>query len=773
MRTSPWRRPVLVLAVCLTAACNRDPAEQARTLVETGNKYFQNGKYKEANIIYRRATQHDARNADAYYGIGLTAERLGRIRQALSGYRRAVELDPANEDAYARLADLCLAIYLRDPARFESVLTVLQEATERVEAFRPNAFPVIRAKGLVALFQREPDLDQALAYLIQAAELKPDDGRTALALAQCLSKLGRESEALETAWAYLEEHPDFSQLYDFLYVTYAKKEEYDRALEVLQKKIARFPKNVLYRLQLARHYFLVRQPEKMEAVLGELRAGAKEFPGVYRAVGDFYVRIRAFDQALEAYRQGLEADPSRETPLKIRMVEVLSLQGRYDEAYKTVQEVLQKDPENSSARALRGALRLRAGGEQELTAAVTDFEAALVRMPYNAVLRYNLAEAHRALGDFDRAEVEYRAAIEERPDYLAPRYRLAGLYAGRGEYAKAIAEAEKILEHAPGNLNAQLIRADAWMRMGETTQARKALEELLRQHPGDIDVLNLLASLDLAENKLRDAERRFRQVYETPGGELRGLGGLVNVYLQQRRPKAALALLQKEAQKHPENSALKLLLAFTLNLTGQYDKAIELTKEVLKVRPNNGEAYRLLGGVYYSKGDLSAAEGYFKRAAELRPRDPVPPLFLGMTAERMGAMQRAIEYYRKTIDLSPNNAIALNNLAYVLAETSADLDEALALVRRARALLPDEPNIADTLAYVYLKQNLIDAAIGLLEDVVAKHPEVVLWRYHLALALHRKGLNEKARQHLETALKNQPTAEELYKIRELLGKIGS
>ena len=761
---------VLTLAA---ASCSPDPAQRARTLVSAGDKYLESGKLKEANIMYRRAIQEDARNAAAYYGLGRSAQGLGRIRQALNGYRRAVELDPSNEDAYARLADLCLAIYLRDPARFETVLKVLQDATERVETAHPDSFAVLRAKGLLAMFQKEPDYEAALELLNQARELKPGDGRTVLAIADCLVKTGREHEAIRTASEYLEQHPEFTQLYDFLYLTHLRARRYDEALQSLQAKIERFPDNLLYRVELARHYAALRQPEKMEAVLDDLLADARRFPGAHMAVGDFYVRLRAFDNAVETYRQGLEAEPDKETAYKVRMVEVLSLQGRYDEAYRTVEEVLEKDPENPSARALRGALRLRAAGREELAAAVGDFEAALVQMPNNAVLRYNLAEAHRAMGDLERAELEYRAAIDQRPDYIPARYRLAGLYTARGEYAKAIAEAERILEYAPGDLNAQLIRADAWMRMGETAQARRSLEALIEKHPDDPNVLNLLAMLDLRENRLRDAERRFRRLSRMPAGELAGLNGLAGIYLRQRRPEAALELLQKAAASRPENTALKLQVASVLNLMGRREEAVELVREVLKLRPNSGEAYRLLGGIYYSKGDLTQAESAMKRAAELRPRDPVPLLYLGMGAERMGALPRAIEYYRKTIEVAPNNAIALNNLAYVLAESSTDFDEALTLAQRARNLMPNDPNVMDTLAYVYMKQNLLDRAIALLEEVVAKHPDVALWRYHLALALHQKGLNERARRHLEAALKSNPTGEEEFKIRELLGTIGS
>jgi Flp pilus assembly protein TadD len=155
------------------------------------------------------------------------------------------------------------------------------------------------------------------------------------------------------------------------------------------------------------------------------------------------------------------------------------------------------------------------------------------------------------------------------------------------------------------------------------------------------------------------------------------------------------------------------------------------------------------------------------------PNDPEPPLLLGMIAEQQGAIQRAVVQYEKVLEVDPNHAIALNNLAYLLAETTADLDRALSLVQKARSQRPDDPNIADTLAWIYIKRNLNDSAIQILDPVIAKHPKVALWRYHLGLALFQKGDRARARQELETALRSNPSNEDRQRIRDLLSKAGA
>jgi len=61
----------------------------------------------------------------------------------------------------------------------------------------------------------------------------------------------------------------------------------------------------------------------------------------------------------------------------------------------------------------------------------------------------------------------------------------------------------------------------------------------------------------------------------------------------------------------------------------------------------------------------------------------------------------------------------------------------------------------------------------ILNDVVAKNPSMVTWRYHLAMALFQQGETGKAKRELEIALQHQPTEEEKAKINELLAKVGS
>ena len=58
------------LVMLLAAGCSFSPDAAKRRYLETGNKYFKNGKFKEASIMYRRAIEAGAREIDMVLNIG-------------------------------------------------------------------------------------------------------------------------------------------------------------------------------------------------------------------------------------------------------------------------------------------------------------------------------------------------------------------------------------------------------------------------------------------------------------------------------------------------------------------------------------------------------------------------------------------------------------------------------------------------------------------------------------------------------------------------------
>jgi Flp pilus assembly protein TadD len=147
-------------------------------------------------------------------------------------------------------------------------------------------------------------------------------------------------------------------------------------------------------------------------------------------------------------------------------------------------------------------------------------------------------------------------------------------------------------------------------------------------------------------------------------------------------------------------------------------------------------------------------------------------LELALLYNRAGRDEEARKTYEEVIKLQPDNVEALNNLAYLKADDGVDLDQALAYAQRAQQKRPNDPNVIDTLALIYIRKNLTDDSVRMLRDLVSKTPGNATFHLHLALALYQKGDRPEAKKELQTALRNKPTDREQGKIKELLAKVG-
>jgi Flp pilus assembly protein TadD len=119
----------------------------------------------------------------------------------------------------------------------------------------------------------------------------------------------------------------------------------------------------------------------------------------------------------------------------------------------------------------------------------------------------------------------------------------------------------------------------------------------------------------------------------------------------------------------------------------------------------------------------------------------------------------------------PDNPVILNNLAFILAQDGAELDQALTLAQRAKQHMPASHEITDTLGWIYLKKNLNSDALQIFRALVQQQPNNPTFRYHLALALAQDGDRPSARKELQKALDTKPAPDESDKIKQLMAKI--
>ena len=240
----------------------------------------------------------------------------------------------------------------------------------------------------------------------------------------------------------------------------------------------------------------------------------------------------------------------------------------------------------------------------------------------------------------------------------------------------------------------------------------------------------------------------------------------------QQDTEQSMERLQLQAAASPERLDLELALGNAAVQAGKFEVAIASFEKVLgKLEPDSREAGDLhlrMGETYRRMGNAEAAAASLTRASQLLPDQPVVLGTLALVLEGCGKKDEAERAYRATLELDPDNAIAMNNLAYLLAERGTDLELALGFARRAGELMPEDADAMDTAGWVQLKRKQVDAAIELFAKALSKDGGNEGYRQHLLLALEAKADRGAAMAELKWLLAGDAPAAGGGKVMELL-----
>jgi uncharacterized protein (TIGR03790 family) len=113
----------------------------------------------------------------------------------------------------------------------------------------------------------------------------------------------------------------------------------------------------------------------------------------------------------------------------------------------------------------------------------------------------------------------------------------------------------------------------------------------------------------------------------------------------------------------------------------------------------------------------------------------------------------AIARLQRVIAKSPNQQVALNDLAYILATQKQAPEQALPFAKRAYALPNAGPELADTLAWIYHLLGQDATAEPLITAAARQRPSVAEIHWHAAAIFAGTGNPDAATRELETALR--------------------
>jgi FimV-like protein len=163
----------------------------------------------------------------------------------------------------------------------------------------------------------------------------------------------------------------------------------------------------------------------------------------------------------------------------------------------------------------------------------------------------------------------------------------------------------------------------------------------------------------------------------------------------------------------------------------QFDRAEKFLQQAVKLDPNLSIADASLGMLYTWKGNFADARRHLERAVAGNTRNYLVHYYYAMMLSREGmeAGGRISSYspetnakmraeLKRTIELAPDFAEGYRLLAFVDLVAGDKTDEAIALLRRAIALEPGEPQHKFMLAQVYVQKQDFKTARELFEAVI-------------------------------------------------------
>ncbi len=733
-----------------------------------GNVLFAAGKYEDASLNFRKAIQKDPAFGEAYYRLGLAAVKLEQGKLAYDSLLRAVQLLPASREAKEQFADVCLSFYLADPSHPQALYTQITKISDELLSKNANSYEGLMLKGYLAVTDRK--LTPGIDFFQRALRVNPSNQGVVAELVHTLLLNGQIQEGEDLGLDLARRNPSYGPIYDLLYDFYLKTNRASDAENILKRKVNNNSKAADYIIQLARHYSRLQKTAEMQATLRRLLQDPSNFPEARLQVGDFYLGLRDYKTAIGYYQEGLDANPAAAIKLAYQKRNVGALLGdrNNDAAARLAAQMVKENPTDNEALHLHAGTLLDSGKRENADLAIRELRTLVGQSPDNASLLLQLGSAYRLKGDLNAARDQFAAAAKRQNDLLAARYQLAEIDLIQRQPADAVQQADRILALRPHDRRARLLRTEGWIALGDAIAARADLARLSQEAPLDTEPQLQLGLLAITQRKYADAVgvlSKYRQ-----NGDPRVSDGLAIAYLHQKQYDKAREVLDEGLRNTPDSPMLLRDLADTEALSGQYDLAIQQLQKMLAQDPKSVHLIQRMAEVYELKGDPGNEIASYRKACEVAPNDLSAGLNLADALARAGRTAEAGKEFQRVVKAHPENAPALNNAAFFLADSGGDLDEALRLAQRALQAIPNQPVFSDTVGYIYLKKGLNDSALQTFSNLARKYP-FAIFHYHLGLALYATGDKTASRKELQSALSNNPSPEDKVRIRELLNKL--
>jgi tetratricopeptide (TPR) repeat protein len=601
----------------------------------------------EAAALFERALRVRAQSSEVEAALGQALIQIGRGEDGEHILRALLEREP--EHAPARNA---LYAYLRANSRNADAASLLQahadrnpkdaiallqlaahhqgvgepqKSTEIVEKILSNPQAFESAYMAVGNFYQSTGRpNDAFAVIQRCAEAEPGNVPCQRKLIEGYVARQRNDDALAAVEALVRNgHVDdeIRRARAALLLERGNATDADTILEDYKHLASSDPSDPQLRYQLGRAW---RLKGDREGAMRELREAIRLRPNYLNAklaLAELYGETGNIEESLRNLEEMLSVDKSN-VRLEYLRASALRTAGRYTEARREITRLVRSNPDNKDIELELGLLNLAEKRYAEAEAIFAKhYKPGDISDARPAV---GLSEALAAKGQVDAAIRVLSSEASRRPNETGPRLSLATMLLRSGDAKAALAEYEKVLALQPENLEAQISSGLVYFRLGEVDRGLALLRKAAESSPSNTGArLALADGLNLA-GKGAEALKEYRAVLDS-GQRIPSV--LNNVAY----------LLAKEG--------------------GDYDEALRLAQETLRLAPENPNFVDTLGYVYLRRGMTDSAIATFENLVSKQPSNPSFRLHLAQALHSKGDRNAAEKHLRDALAQQPSREV--------------------------------------------------------------------------------------------------------------------
>ena len=294
--------------------------------------------------------------------------------------------------------------------------------------------------------------------------------------------------------------------------------------------------------------------------------------------------------------------------------------------------------------------------------------------PYLAENHITLAKIYAASKRDSLALVSFQRAIAVDSLAVEPWLELCEFYGERGELSAYLSAVLNLFKNEKFPLKYKL---EEWERLAENKKDYRKFynlyDNLIKQlyilHPDNREVADQYILHLISSGETKEALRLCKRFLDPNAPKIEDFSRIIQIENHLARPDSVDHYAKLALVAFPKNLDLIQLRSNIAYMNKDYDGAISLLNEALKVTKNDTLRSEIWGGI----GDIEHSRNRVKQAYK--------------------AYETALRLYR-------DNASVLNNYAYFLSLEKRDLERALTMATRANELSENNSTFLDTKAWV-------------------------------------------------------------------------